>query len=212
VRIIAAPQARADLGDAYESIARDNRDAADRLLARLVEVIGLLATGAFTGREVAMHRLHHPFEDRIENLPRFLGITIGQQLHRALEVGKEDGDLLALAFEGRFRVEDLLGEVLGCNSQERQTSSREAGLLDQSGPAARRTSCRTWRPAGSWRRNLGRAPRGVTRTPGRRPRQRGSGAGTEDTRSRATQPESRTRRAGMPYRGLRNRLSRSSPK
>jgi plasmid stabilization system protein ParE len=54
VRIVAAPQARADLGDAYESIARDNRDAADRLLARLVEVIGLLATGAFTGREVVL--------------------------------------------------------------------------------------------------------------------------------------------------------------
>jgi plasmid stabilization system protein ParE len=54
VRIVAAPQARQDLADAYESIARDNRDAADRLLARLVEVIGLLATGAFTGREVVL--------------------------------------------------------------------------------------------------------------------------------------------------------------
>ena len=53
MRIVAAPQARADLGDAYE-FARDNRDAADRLLARLVEVIGLLATGAFTGREVVL--------------------------------------------------------------------------------------------------------------------------------------------------------------
>ena len=56
MRVVAAPQARADLRDAYESIARDNRDAADRFLARLVEVIGRLATEAFTGKEVVQQR------------------------------------------------------------------------------------------------------------------------------------------------------------
>lgn len=54
MRIVTAPEARIDLGDAYESIARDNRDAADRFLARLIEVIGLLAAEAFTGREVVL--------------------------------------------------------------------------------------------------------------------------------------------------------------
>jgi plasmid stabilization system protein ParE len=65
VRIVAAPQGREDLRDAYESIARDNRDAADRLLARLVEVIGLLATEAFMGREVVV-RIYHQARRPIE--------------------------------------------------------------------------------------------------------------------------------------------------
>src|SRR5262249_54016078 len=43
----------------------------------------------------------------------FLGISVGEQLHRPLEVGEENGDLLALAFESRLGSEDLLGEVLG---------------------------------------------------------------------------------------------------
>lgn len=54
MRIVVAPLAREDLRGAYESIASDNSDAADRLLARIVEVIGLLATEAFTGREVVL--------------------------------------------------------------------------------------------------------------------------------------------------------------
>jgi hypothetical protein len=52
------------------------------------------------------------FEDGVEKLPGLLSTAIGEQFHRALEVGKEDRDLLALAFQGRFRDEDLLGEVL----------------------------------------------------------------------------------------------------
>jgi hypothetical protein len=39
--------------------------------------------------------------------------AVSEQLHRALEVGEEDGDLLALAFQGGLGGEDLLGEVLG---------------------------------------------------------------------------------------------------
>ena len=61
---------------------------------------------------VAMDGLHHSLEDRIENLARFLGIAIGEELHGALEVGEEDRDLLALALERGFRREDLLGEML----------------------------------------------------------------------------------------------------
>ena len=65
------------------------------------------------GALVAVDGLHHPFEHGIEDLARFLGIAVGEQLHRALEVGEQHGDLLALALERGFGREDLLGEVLG---------------------------------------------------------------------------------------------------
>ena len=64
------------------------------------------------GALVAMDGLHHLLEYRIEDLPRLLGIAVGEQLHGALEVGEEDRDLLAFAFEGLLRREDLLCEVL----------------------------------------------------------------------------------------------------
>jgi hypothetical protein len=60
-----------------------------------------------------MDGVHHQREDGIENLPRLFGITVGEQLHGALEVGEEDRDLLPLAFEGGLGDEDLLREVLG---------------------------------------------------------------------------------------------------
>jgi hypothetical protein len=56
--------------------------------------------------------LHHAFEHGVEELPRFLRVAIGQELHRALEVGEEDGDLLALSFDGGLGGEDFLSEVL----------------------------------------------------------------------------------------------------
>jgi hypothetical protein len=62
---------------------------------------------------VAVDGLHHPLEHRVEELARLLGIAIGEQLHRSLEVGEEDRDLLALAFQGGLGGEDPLGEVLG---------------------------------------------------------------------------------------------------
>ena len=62
---------------------------------------------------VAVDGVHHALEHRVEELARLLGVAVGEQLHRALEVGEEDRDLLALAFEGGLGGEDLLGEVLG---------------------------------------------------------------------------------------------------
>ncbi len=59
---------------------------------------------------VAMHGRHHALQHRIEQLPRLLGIAVGQQFHGALEVGKQDRDLLALAFQGTARGQDLLGK------------------------------------------------------------------------------------------------------
>jgi hypothetical protein len=61
---------------------------------------------------VAVDRLHHVLEDGVKELPRLLRVAIGKQLHRALKIGEEDRDLLALALEGGLRGEDLLGEVL----------------------------------------------------------------------------------------------------
>lgn len=52
--VVIAPQARVDLAEAYNSVAADDSEAADRLLARVIEVIGLLASKAFVGREVAL--------------------------------------------------------------------------------------------------------------------------------------------------------------
>ena len=48
---------------------------------------------------VAVHGLHHALEHGVEELARLLGVAVGEQLHRALEVGEEHGDLLALAFQ-----------------------------------------------------------------------------------------------------------------
>src|SRR5207245_1350601 len=64
------------------------------------------------GALITMDGLHHPLEDWIEDLARFLGVAVGEQFHRALEVGEEDRDLLALALEGRLRCKNLLREVL----------------------------------------------------------------------------------------------------
>ncbi len=63
------------------------------------------------GALVAVDGLHHVLEHGIEELARLLGIAVGEQLHRALEVGEEDRDLLAFTFQRRLRVDDPLGEV-----------------------------------------------------------------------------------------------------
>jgi hypothetical protein len=38
------------------------------------------------GALVAVDGLHHPLQDRVEELPRFFGVTVGEKLHRALQV------------------------------------------------------------------------------------------------------------------------------
>jgi hypothetical protein len=65
------------------------------------------------GTLIAVNRLHHPLEYRVEDLACFLRIAVAEQLHRTFKVGEENCDLLALAFEGRLGGEDLLGEVGG---------------------------------------------------------------------------------------------------
>jgi hypothetical protein len=62
---------------------------------------------------VAVNGLHHAFQHGVKEFTGLLGIAVGEQLHRALQIGEEDRDLLALAFQGRLGRQDLLGEVLG---------------------------------------------------------------------------------------------------
>ncbi len=52
-------------------------------------------------------------EDEREEVTRLLGVTVGEQLHRSLEVSEEHSNLLALTLEGGLGGEDLLSEVLG---------------------------------------------------------------------------------------------------
>ena len=48
---------------------------------------------------VPVDGFHHELEDGVQDLARFLGIALRQQLHRSLQVGEEHGHLLALALE-----------------------------------------------------------------------------------------------------------------
>ena len=77
---------------------------------------------------VAVDRLHHALEHGVEELARLLGIAVGEQLHRALQVGEEDRDLLALALQRRLGDQDLFREVLGgvC-IRRREPGLRSAG-------------------------------------------------------------------------------------
>jgi hypothetical protein len=62
---------------------------------------------------VAVDRLHHALQYRVEELPGLLGVAVGQQLHGAFEIRKQHGHLLALAFQGGFGAENLLREIGG---------------------------------------------------------------------------------------------------
>jgi hypothetical protein len=61
-----------------------------------------------------VHRGHHAFQDGVEELPRLFGVSVGEQLHRPLQVGEEHGDVFAFAFEGGLGGENFLGEVGRC--------------------------------------------------------------------------------------------------
>jgi hypothetical protein len=60
-----------------------------------------------------VHRLHHPFEDGVEERARLLGVAVGEQLHRALEIGEEHGHLLALPSRALLDVRIFSARCLG---------------------------------------------------------------------------------------------------
>ncbi len=61
------------------------------------------------GTLVAVHRFEHACEHGIEQSTGLLRVAVGEQLHRALEVGEEHCHLLALALDRMFRQQDALG-------------------------------------------------------------------------------------------------------
>src|SRR5258706_11465612 len=104
-----------------------------------------LIDGAF----VAVDGFHHALEHRIEQLAGVLGIAIREQLERALDVGEEHRDLLALALQRAAVAQDLFGEVsrrvaLGRVELDRCdfTAERSAALAAELLPGW------IWRPAG----------------------------------------------------------------
>jgi hypothetical protein len=58
-----------------------------------------------------VRRGHHALEHRVENRPGLFGVALGQELHRALEVGEEHRHLLPFPFQGGLGGEDFLGQV-----------------------------------------------------------------------------------------------------
>jgi len=59
----------------------------------------------------AVHGVHHVLQRGIEEALRGFGVEVTDQLRRAFEVGKQDGDLLPFAFQRTARGEDLLRQI-----------------------------------------------------------------------------------------------------
>src|SRR5262249_41300132 len=60
---------------------------------------------------VAVHRCHHVLHHRVEELARLLRVTVGKQLHRALQGGKQYRDLFPFPFQGGARGEDFFCQM-----------------------------------------------------------------------------------------------------
>src|SRR5579884_4263686 len=61
---------------------------------------------------VTMHRFDHAVHHGMQYGPRILHVALDQDFHRSLNVGKEHGDLLALAFERRPSGQNLVDKML----------------------------------------------------------------------------------------------------
>src|SRR5712691_11105076 len=59
----------------------------------------------------AVHGVHHVVQSRIEEVLGRFGIQATDKFRRVLEIGKEPGDLLALAFERAAGGQDLLSKI-----------------------------------------------------------------------------------------------------
>ena len=62
---------------------------------------------------IAVYRGHHGVQGRIKQRPYLLWIETLNDLGRALEIGKQDGDLLALTFQSGTSSQELLSEMRG---------------------------------------------------------------------------------------------------
>ena len=129
---------------------------------------------------VAVDGLHHALEHRVEELASVFRVTISRQLHRALEVGEEDGDLLALALQRSLGGQDLLREVFGgCSSR----GMRSAPTHRTRRRPGRRTCCRSATRQVGRRRSPRRPGRAERRSPGKSWTRPDSRTGSPDTAS-----------------------------
>ena len=89
----------------------------------------------------AVHGVHHVVDSGVEELLGGFGIKAADEFRRVLEVSKQHGDLLALAFEGAAGGEDFLGEIGGRVAERRVRAGspwgggRGSGLREKRGPA-----------------------------------------------------------------------------
>jgi hypothetical protein len=82
------------------------------------------------GPVVAMHRLHHARQHRVEDVPRLFGVAVGEQLHRAFDVGEQHRHVLAFALERSLRRQDAVSKMLrrvGFGSAETGCGRRRCG-------------------------------------------------------------------------------------
>ena len=61
----------------------------------------------------AMHGVHHDVQGWVQEPPGLFRVKTLDQLRRAFDVGEEDRDLFALAFQSMAGCENLLGEIPG---------------------------------------------------------------------------------------------------
>ena len=80
-----------------------------------------LVHGAF----IAVHRVHHDVQRRVQQCLGRFRIEPRDQFRRALEVGKKHRNLLALTFQGRPGGADFLGQV--CRRVRQRGARRGAG-------------------------------------------------------------------------------------
>ncbi len=64
----------------------------------------------------AVNAFCQDLEETIHDAVPLLRVELGGQFGRSPDVGEEHGHLLALAFEGAARGQDLLGEMARCVS------------------------------------------------------------------------------------------------
>ena len=62
---------------------------------------------------------HQALQHRVKELASLCWVMVGQACHRALEVGEQHGDLLALAFQSAAGGQNLLGKIGGCVGEGR---------------------------------------------------------------------------------------------
>src|SRR5262249_46379453 len=120
----AGGEAHAMLTFHFSRVASDLLAQLQRRIAGALGVIFMSNRGAEQGHDTvasvlvhralqAMHTVGENREETIENLMPLFGIKLLGQLHRALHIGEQYGDLFALAFKRGLRLQDFLGEVFG---------------------------------------------------------------------------------------------------